>query len=90
MFAYFVAYQCENQLRGKKRSRAKEAFPSESACTESGKGGTGNFGQVAGQINQTFNTIVNQEVHTQPTEGKASPPRQSTGSSYNKKHPLFG
>jgi hypothetical protein len=45
---------------------------------------------VAGQINQTFNTIVNQEVHTQPTEGKASPPRQSKGSSYNKKHPLFG
>jgi len=51
LFAYFVAYQCENQLRGKKRSRAKEAFPSESPCTESGKGGTGNFGQVAGQIN---------------------------------------
>jgi hypothetical protein len=48
LFAYFVAYLCEKQLRDKQRSIGKVAFPSETACTESGKGGTGNFGQVAG------------------------------------------
>ena len=34
LFAYFVAYQCENQIREKKRVRNKLNFPAESANIE--------------------------------------------------------
>ena len=41
LFAYFVAYQCENQIRAKERLRYQQNLPTESGNIDPGVGGTG-------------------------------------------------
>jgi hypothetical protein len=50
LFAYFVAYQCENQIRDKERFRYQLILPTESASIDPAVGGTGSP-QRLGPIN---------------------------------------
>jgi hypothetical protein len=50
LFAYFVAYQCENQIRDKERFRYQLNLPTDPASIDPGMGGTGSVERL-GPIN---------------------------------------
>ena len=79
LFSYFVAYQCESQIREKERIRnpPQLTLRADSAANiENSAGRKGTFQQLLGRINLTYLTISDQEIHTHSTEGKPSLPYQ--------------